>query len=85
MGWLHLERHRIEKRYSESGEFRSVGSAFVGVRAVLTEAGSILLCGIAIVASGFMLWRSDRKKAAVGRRYGPSRKIRLPRLETDVH
>ncbi|KAL7274338.1 hypothetical protein RUND412_002751, partial [Rhizina undulata] len=30
--------------------------------------GSILLCAIAVAASGFLLWRSQRKKAAVGRR-----------------
>lgn len=34
----------------------------------LRNLGSILVCGIAIVASAFLLWRSDRKKAAVGRR-----------------
>jgi len=32
-------------------------------------AGSILLCGIAIAVSGYLLWRSERKQAAVGRRY----------------
>jgi hypothetical protein len=31
--------------------------------------GSILLCGIAIAASAYLLWRSERKEAAVGRRY----------------
>ena len=35
----------------------------------LTETGSILLCGIAIAASAFLILRSERKKAAVGRRY----------------
>ncbi|KAL5377609.1 hypothetical protein DPSP01_009664 [Paraphaeosphaeria sporulosa] len=34
----------------------------------LANLGSILLCGIAILASLFLLWRSERKKAAVGRR-----------------
>ncbi|KAI9850590.1 MAG: hypothetical protein M1824_003209 [Vezdaea acicularis] len=34
----------------------------------LRNLGSILLCGIAIVVSAFLLWRSERKKAAVGRR-----------------
>ncbi|KAF2660199.1 hypothetical protein K491DRAFT_688524 [Lophiostoma macrostomum CBS 122681] len=34
----------------------------------LANLGSILVCGIAIVASAFLLWRSERKKAAVGRR-----------------
>jgi hypothetical protein len=34
----------------------------------LTGLGSILLAGLAILASAFMIWRSDRKKAAVGRR-----------------
>jgi len=35
----------------------------------LTISGSILLCGVAIVVSLFLLWRSERKQAAVGRRY----------------
>ncbi|KAF2264260.1 hypothetical protein CC78DRAFT_245911 [Lojkania enalia] len=34
----------------------------------LANLGSIILCGIAIVVSAFLLWRSDRKRAAVGRR-----------------
>ncbi|KAF2016544.1 hypothetical protein BU24DRAFT_204263 [Aaosphaeria arxii CBS 175.79] len=34
----------------------------------LANLGSIILCGIAIVISGLLLWRSERKKAAVGRR-----------------
>jgi len=34
----------------------------------LHNLGSILICGIAILASLFLLWRSQRKKAAVGRR-----------------
>ncbi|RAR07854.1 tfiih basal transcription factor complex p44 subunit [Stemphylium lycopersici] len=33
-----------------------------------TLPGSIILCGIAILVSAFLLWRSQRKKAAVGRR-----------------
>lgn len=37
----------------------------------LANLGSILLAGIAILASLFLLWRADRKRAAVGRRYGP--------------
>lgn len=36
---------------------------------MLIETGSILLCGIAIAASAFLILRSERKKAAVGRRY----------------
>ena len=35
----------------------------------LTVPGSILLDGIAIVVTLFLLWRADRKQAAVGRRY----------------
>jgi hypothetical protein len=31
--------------------------------------GSILLCGVAIAVSAFLLWRSNKKQAAVGRRY----------------
>ena len=34
--------------------------------------GSIILSGLAIVTTAFLLWRSDRKKAAVGRRYEAS-------------
>ncbi|KAF2454424.1 chitin synthase III catalytic subunit [Lineolata rhizophorae] len=34
----------------------------------LANLGSILLCGIAIAASAYLIWRSERKKAAVGRR-----------------
>ncbi|CAL3966916.1 unnamed protein product [Diplocarpon coronariae] len=34
----------------------------------LGNLGSILFCGIAIVISAFLLWRSERKQAAVGRR-----------------
>ncbi|MCJ1425829.1 hypothetical protein MMC29_003729 [Sticta canariensis] len=34
----------------------------------LENLGSILLCGIAIVISIFLVWRSERKQAAVGRR-----------------
>ncbi len=31
--------------------------------------GSILICGLAIVISAFLFIRSERKKAAVGRRF----------------
>jgi hypothetical protein len=34
----------------------------------LHNLGSIIICGIAILATLFLLWRSQRKKAAVGRR-----------------
>jgi len=34
----------------------------------LGNLGSILICGIAIAVSLFLLWRSERKQAAVGRR-----------------
>ncbi|KAF2755361.1 hypothetical protein EJ05DRAFT_502829 [Pseudovirgaria hyperparasitica] len=34
----------------------------------LANLGSILICAIAILTSLFLLWRSERKKAAVGRR-----------------
>lgn len=34
----------------------------------LGNLGSIILAGIAIVVSAFLIFRSDRKKAAVGRR-----------------
>ena len=36
----------------------------------LITVGSILVDGIAILVTAFLLWRSQRKKAAVGRRYG---------------
>ena len=35
---------------------------------MLTGTGSILLCAVAILTTLFLLWRSERKKAAVGRR-----------------
>lgn len=38
-------------------------------RSMLTISGSILLCGIAILVALLLIWRSERKKAAVGRRY----------------
>jgi hypothetical protein len=34
----------------------------------LSNLGSILVCGIAILAAAFLLWRAERKAAAVGRR-----------------
>ncbi|EPE30887.1 hypothetical protein GLAREA_03854 [Glarea lozoyensis ATCC 20868] len=34
----------------------------------LGNLGSILICGIAIAVSAFLIWRSERKQAAVGRR-----------------
>ncbi|MCJ1363876.1 hypothetical protein MMC16_002985 [Acarospora aff. strigata] len=34
----------------------------------LKNLGSILLCGVAILVTLFLIWRSERKKAAVGRR-----------------
>ncbi|KAI9796424.1 MAG: hypothetical protein M1833_006196 [Piccolia ochrophora] len=34
----------------------------------LSNLGSILLCGVAIAVTGFLLFRSERKRAAVGRR-----------------
>ncbi|KAH8593255.1 chitin synthase III catalytic subunit [Bisporella sp. PMI_857] len=34
----------------------------------LGNLGSILLCGVAILVTLFLLWRSERKQAAVGRR-----------------
>ncbi|KAF2129123.1 hypothetical protein P153DRAFT_367398 [Dothidotthia symphoricarpi CBS 119687] len=40
----------------------------VGGSSRLKNLGSIILCGFAILISAFLLWRSERKKAAVGRR-----------------
>lgn len=34
----------------------------------LSNLGSILLCGLAILITALLLWRADRKQAAVGRR-----------------
>ncbi|KAF2792158.1 hypothetical protein K505DRAFT_57422 [Melanomma pulvis-pyrius CBS 109.77] len=34
----------------------------------LANLGSIVICGLAILTTAFLLWRSERKKAAVGRR-----------------
>jgi len=39
----------------------------------LANLGSIIIAFIAILVSLFLLWRSDRKKAAVGRRYAEQR------------
>jgi hypothetical protein len=36
----------------------------------LLMAGSILFCGIAILMTVYLIWRSEKKKAAVGRRCG---------------
>ncbi|KAL1601403.1 hypothetical protein SLS60_006316 [Paraconiothyrium brasiliense] len=44
------------------------GITLKGDNKVLANLGSILLCGIAILVTLFLLWRSERKKAAVGRR-----------------
>ncbi|KXT05955.1 hypothetical protein AC578_383 [Pseudocercospora eumusae] len=44
------------------------GISLSGDNRHLANLGSILLCFIAILASLFLLWRSERKKAAVGRR-----------------
>ena len=35
---------------------------------LMVEAGSILLDGIAILVAIFLIWRSNKKRAAVGRR-----------------
>ena len=37
----------------------------------LDNLGSIILCGIAIVVTAFLLFRSEKKQAAVGRRLVP--------------
>ena len=34
----------------------------------LSNLGSIIVCGIALILTAFMLWRTERKAAAVGRR-----------------
>lgn len=35
---------------------------------IMTVPGAIILCAIAILVSLWLLWRSERKQAAVGRR-----------------
>lgn len=49
------------------GGCRLVGISLSGGRH-LANLGSIIVAFIAILVSLFLLWRSDRKKAAVGRR-----------------
>ncbi|KAG4442236.1 hypothetical protein IFR05_002285 [Cadophora sp. M221] len=44
------------------------GISLNGGKSHLGNIGTILLCGVAIVVSAFLLWRSERKQAAVGRR-----------------
>ena len=47
-----------------------VGSRVISsVEESLIQSGSILLCGIAIVVTLGLIWRSERKQAAVGRRF----------------
>ena len=36
---------------------------------LMDNTGSILVAFLAILASGALLWRTERKKAAVGRRF----------------
>ena len=35
----------------------------------MSSRGSVILCSIAIFVSLYLLWRSEKKQAAVGRRY----------------
>ena len=52
----------------------------------LILAGSILLAFFSILASLFLIWRSERKKAAVGRRYDIKIQVKLTgNLLTGVH
>ncbi|MCJ1483015.1 hypothetical protein MMC06_003181 [Schaereria dolodes] len=56
----------------QGGKGFAGGCALVGIplsnNRYLANLGSILLCGLAILVSIFLLWRSNRKQAAVGRR-----------------
>ena len=49
-------------------------------QAVNMEIGVILLCGIAIFTTLFLLWRTQIKRAAVGRRYGYQIRLTLESL-----
>jgi hypothetical protein len=57
------------KQTPQSG---SVVCAAWAIDSALTCVGSILVDGIAILVTLFLIWRSQRKKAAVGRRYDMS-------------
>ncbi|CZR53805.1 related to export control protein CHS7 [Phialocephala subalpina] len=58
--------------YSNATNYAAGGCQLTGISLSngrhLGNLGSILLCGIAIVVSAFLLWRSEQKQAAVGRR-----------------
>ncbi|PMD56436.1 uncharacterized protein K444DRAFT_535987 [Hyaloscypha bicolor E] len=57
--------------YEDPGGFKG-GCELLGIPLShgrhLGNLGSIMLCGIAIAVTAFLLWRSERKQAAVGRR-----------------
>ena len=63
---LRFDRNTPESQPASS-ELGYVGIS-MGHWAVLTLPGSILLCGIAIFVTIFLIFRSERKQAAVGRR-----------------
>lgn len=50
----------------------------------LGNLGSIILCGVAIAAAAFMVLKSEKKRAAVGRRYVCSARCILGRKPTDA-
>jgi len=73
-----VDRDPIEQ-WEESGKSGCVRQRGVweDILSMLIMSGSILLCGIAILVTLFLIWRSERKKAAVGRRYVTSCTARL--------
>ncbi|KAM0794254.1 putative export control protein CHS7-like protein [Usnea florida] len=58
--------------YIQLGGYGFKGCSLTGITLShgrhLSNLGSILLCGLAIVITAVLLWRADRKQAAVGRR-----------------
>ncbi|KAG9246114.1 chitin synthase III catalytic subunit [Calycina marina] len=56
--------------YADSSRFGSCNIEGISLKnnEHLGNLGAILFCGLAIVVSLFLLWRSERKQAAVGRR-----------------
>lgn len=57
-------------RGKQSSQPGFVAGHALSVDPALTVAGSILIDALAILVTLFLLWRSQRKKAAVGRRCG---------------
>ncbi|RAL66581.1 hypothetical protein DID88_006271 [Monilinia fructigena] len=54
--------------FCRDSTFTSLQSVQSSYQYIWGNLGSILIAGIAIVITAFLIWRSDRKQAAVGRR-----------------